>query len=776
MVERKKLTDEDLKPIVDAELESAMTNARGELAEQRADAMERYLGEPLGTEMEGRSQVQARDVMETIEWILPTLITIFTDSDSAVDIEPTGPDDEEKAQQETDYLNHIFYKKNEGFLILYTWFKDALLSKNGITKCYVEENKKVTTESYYNLLDIEFQALNSDSELELIEHSTSTQTINLSDTGETMQVKVHDAVFKHTENDVRYCIDNIPPEEFVISKDARSPSPEKARFKAHMTTKTVSELREMGYNDEQIGKMEFGEAASFLTEESIARYNLEGEQQWNDFVIANTGMRKVKISECYLYADRNGDGFAESLKVIRSGDFIDVEEIEYDPFNAITPIILTHKFYGLSIADILTDLQEIRTGLLRSYMDNIYQTLNGKVYYDENTVNLDDMLTSKPYGLVANDGPPGQSIFVDRPAGLPPEAFTLNELLDKFQHNRVGNIQTQLDPQIFAQANTGVVLSMLNEAKSKVYMIARIFAETGLKPLFRNIHHLVRMYSNKEDVIKLRGNWLPINPREWKERNHFTVRVGLGIKSRHEGIADIQSLIDMQTKFIELGVPMVQPENIFNAAKEYAERLNYMPDKFFTDPRLIPPPPPQPDPNAEVLKLTAEVEQAKLQQKHVEAQMKYQSTQEGYKIKMQELEVQAQNNMAKQEIERLRTELSQVKNLTQGQKEQIDFALKQRQMEIDEESKHMSMAIEAIDNQTKNDLEKYKADLKAEIELLKNQTNDPIVDQLRAEIADLQSQLVKKPQNIIYDEDGRIAQVGERRVMRDASGRATAIE
>ncbi len=164
-----KLSDEELKVIVDAELE--LSYVGGELSDERSTGMDRYLGEPLGTEMEGRSQVHTRDVMETIEWIMPTLITIFTDSDSAVDIEPVGQEDEEAAEQETDYINHIFYKKNDGFLILYSWFKDALLSKNGVTKCFVDEDESVTKHNYENLTDVELQSLLSDPEIELIEHT-----------------------------------------------------------------------------------------------------------------------------------------------------------------------------------------------------------------------------------------------------------------------------------------------------------------------------------------------------------------------------------------------------------------------------------------------------------------------------------------------------------------------------------------------------------------------------------------------------------------------------
>jgi len=600
---------------------------------------------------------------------------------------------------------------------------------------------------------------------------------------------LHDAVFQRTTDEVKILVENIPPEEGLISRDARSPNIKKARIKAHQTTKTVSDLREMGYTDDDIRQMEFSDNEVQTSEEAIARYHLADEEQWQDLITQNTSMRKIKIAECYLHADRDGDGIAELLKVIRSGDFIDIEEIDYDPFNSITPIILTHKFYGLSVADILSDLQEIRTMLFRSYMDNINQTLNGKVYYDENTVNLDDMLTSKPYGLVANDGPPGQAVFVDRPNGLPPEAFTLNELLDKFQHNRVGDIQSQLDPNVLAQANTGVVLSMLNEAKAKVFMIARIFAEVGIKPLFRDLHHLARKYSNRKDVVKLRNNWVPVNPQEWRERTNFTVKVGLGIKGRQEQLADIQALINFQMGMVEKGIPMIQPNNLYQSALEYTERLGYMPEKYFTDPAQIPPPPPQPDPQAEILRLTAEIENAKLQQKHIEAQMQNERSAEQNQIKAQELEVKArdlevkaQNNLAAQELSRVQAELGNIKSLSDSQKMQVDAVLKESTLIQKAEKEQMELALKTIESATKAELEKYKADLSAQVELLKMQPESTQADRLIAELTDELSEMRERleakggPKEIIYDSDGRIVQIGEKRVARDRDGRAIAIE
>jgi len=678
---REKLTDTELKALVDVEIESAMGYISGELADERATAMDRYLGEPLGTEMEGRSQVSTRDVMEVIEWIMPTLIKIFTATDRAVEFIPEGPEDEQQAEQEADYLNHVFYKENQGFLILYTWFKDALLQKNGITKTYVEEFEKVTKESYKGLLDDEYRAMVADEELEVEEHSTEEAQIPTPQGP--VVAKIHNVTFVRTRKDVRYVTDVIPPEEFLISRDTRSVNPTKARFCAHRTTMTVSELREMGYSDSDLMKMELGESIVELGEERISRNNLTDEERWDEALTLNTGMRKVKITECYLMADRDGDGIAELLKIFRSGDFIDVEEIDYHPINALTPNILTHKFYGLSVADIIQDIQEERTMLLRAYFDNVNQMINGKTYYDLNTASIDDLLTDKPFGLVAVDGNPHEAIFVKPSSGLPPEAYTLNDLLDKFLHSRVGDFQTQLDPNVLAQANTGVVINMLNETKSKVEMIARIFAEVGVKELFRTYHHLIRKHADRETRFRLKNTWVPVDPREWRERTNLTVKVGLGTQNNQEMIANLTNLLNTQMQMIQMGVPVLLPQNVHAAAADLAEAMGLVQEKYWTSPEKIPPPPPQADPQMELIKLQQQVESARLQ-------------------------LQQQEMVSKQQLDAVKTELERIKSAQTYEKELAALQLKARELDLKDESDTLKAA-----------LDKYKADLNAEIELFK---------------------------------------------------------
>lgn len=773
-IQKRKITTEELKSLVDNEISRANGLTASDLSADRARALDRYNGDPLGTEMEGRSRVHTRDVLETIEWILPTLIRIFTATEKAVELIPIGQEDEEQALQETMYLNHLFYQKNDGFLVMYSWFKDALLSKNGIVKAYVEEVTEITEEKYFDMLDEEFQALLSDEEVEVIEHSSEVKNLNLN--GQIIPIKTHDATITRTCKDKKICIDPVAPEDFIISNDARSVDPSRARFSAQKSRLTVSELREMGYSDKEIRLMDFSSTTN-ATDEQQARKQFAQEI---DMETNNISQQIVTMMECYYKVDIDGDGIAELCKIMRSGDFIEFEKVDYNPFHALTPIILTHKFYGLSVADITCDIQEQRTMLRRAYFDNVNQTINGTTYYDENRVNVDDMLSSVPFGIRAVDGTPGDSVFYIPPQGLPPTVFSLDELLDKTMNDRVGDFRTPLDPNVLATAQTGVVINALNEAKSKVEMIARIFAEVGVKKLFLTLHHLARKYSTREDSIKLRNTYVPVKPQEWRERTNMRVNVGLGTQNRAEVIANLQQIASMQLQFVQAGIPSVVPKNFYNAAREMTEAMGHLPDKFFTAPEQIPPPPPQQDPNDKLIQAQLVIEQGKAQIEREKAQLTMQQKMGELQLKAKQMEIEQGNALSKAEIERIRAQLEHIKALNDSQRQDIEVTLKNKELELKDQAHRMDLAVQSQEAMSKNLLEEYKLELNSQIELLKLQPDNSnevlrLVGELAAQITELQTKVDEGEGDVEYDPEGRIVRIGKKRVKRDKDGRAKTI-
>ena len=288
-----KVTDLELRAIVNQEINNSLGYMGGNLSAQRKKSLEYYMGEPLGTEIDGRSQVVSTDVADTIETILPNLLRIFTASHQVVKCEPVKAEDVPLAEQATNYINYIFNKDNNGFSILYDWFKDALIEKNGIVKVYWDDSEKVEQETYENLNDQEYQILIDNDNVEVVEEE---KFVDEKAKEELEQIKalaeaqgqemgdiptpyLHNCIIKRTNRSGKVKIENIPPEEFLIQRTAKSI--EDANFVAHKVLKTRSELIEMGYDKDIVENLPTTNAI-LLNDERLTRYSDIDESPFND--------------------------------------------------------------------------------------------------------------------------------------------------------------------------------------------------------------------------------------------------------------------------------------------------------------------------------------------------------------------------------------------------------------------------------------------------------------------------------------------------------------
>lgn len=607
------MTKGELASLVNTEIGQALGSELGtkssELARQRATAMDYYLAEPLGTEVEGRSQVISTDVQDTIEWIMPSIMRVFSSNHKAVEFDPVGPDDEEAARQETAIVNHTFYKENDGFIALYSFFKDALLQKNGIVKVWWDDSETVVKESYNGLSDAELTALLSDEDVEPVEH----------DEVESELGALHDISVNRTTSKGQVRVEPVPPEEFLISNDAVSVNPKNARFTCHTTLKTRSELLEMGFSKKIVNSLPAHSV--YDSEESLSRDNLDDE--WTSEQSQHHPTQRVRVDECYMRVDFDGDGIAELRQVTVSGTHILVnEEVDCIPFHSITPIILTHKFFGLSVADLVMDLQLIKSTLLRGILDNVYLANNSRTAAQEGMVNLDDLLTSRPGAIVRTQGPPSAVLQQIPTSPLPPEAFQAYQLLEDTRRQRtgVGQETMGLESNVLAQGKTGVVNQSFDVARMRVELIARVFAETGVKSLFLGIHRLLQQNQDKKKWFKLNGKWSEIAPTEWLERSRMTINVGLGTGNKDRITGNLMNVL-MQQKEMAQGMP---PHVMYQYAHKTMEKIieaNELGEisEFMPDPQMIQQmvqqmaqQPPPPDPQMEAIKLQQQIEAEKL--------------------------------------------------------------------------------------------------------------------------------------------------------------------
>lgn len=698
------MDDQQLKSILAAEKEAAKSEGGGDLAKQRSMALDFYLGD-LKDHLpapEGRSSAVSTDVADTVDAMLPSLMDIFASTDEVAKFEAVGPEDEEAAQQETDYVNHVFYNDNEGFKTLYQSLKDALIQKNCIAKFWWEETESEKRETYRSLPADAFAMLVADKSVELIEHSDN-------------EDGTHDATVIARVPSGGVKIMAVPPEEFIISRRARSIG--EAPYCAHVTRKTASELIEEGYDAKLIDDLpgETGQATEF---EEVNRNTVENEEA-NSSLHLNRAMREIEVTEHYIRVDYDGDGVAELRKVTTAGSktqILDNEPCDRVPFAGGTPIIMSHRFWGRGIADVVMDLQRIKTALIRGALDNFYFANNGRMEVAESHATehtIDDLLTNRPGGLVRTKAPGG--LIPIATATIAQHAFPLIEYIDGQREVRTGVQRYAAGPDAntlnpFNSTATGANI-VATHAQQRLRLIARVFAETFVKDLMLGIHELILKHGEQARQIKLRDQWVTVDPRNWKTRKDLAIMVGLGTGTRDQQHNMLTTLLQTQVKAIEMqgGTQgIVTMENVYNTLKKMVENAGFRSaDPFFTNPAGKPPP--EPPPNPEMMKLQADV-----QAKQADIQLKAQDGQNklGLEQAKAEQQIQIEREKLAMEREKMVAELAMERERMafefdlKRQEAQVNVTLKAQQAEQDIELRRASAANDA---EVKREIAKSKS-------------------------------------------------------------------
>ena len=659
-------SDTEIKAVLSREIHNASGFIGGELVARRKKSLEYYLGMPLGNEQEGRSQVISNDVLDTVESLMPSLMRIFTAGDNVFSCEGVGPEDDEMARQCSDYLNHIFYKDNNGFLALYSAFKDALIQKNGILKVYWDDSAKTEREEYTRLTDDEFNDLVANPEVKVSNHSEYEEPITDDQGKELDKVTLHDVVIHRTKLYGQVRIEPVPPEEFLIAR--RSKDINSSNFVCHRTTKSKSELIEMGYDADVVDGLPSGDT-DFFTEDKFVRH------QNVDFSHGSTEGDKstmdVLIYECYIKMDINEDGIAELVKVTAAGTaagkILDITEVDSFPFVSMTPVIMPHRFHGRSISELVEDIQLIKSTVMRQMLDNMYLTNNNRVAVQDGQVAMDDLLTNRPGGIVRTKQPP-QNVMMPIPAQpITDQATTMLGYLDSVKETRTGiTRQSQgLDANTLNKTATGQN-QILTQSQMRMELIARIFAETGVKDLALKMFELTCKYQNKEKIVRIRGKYIPMRPYEWKDRVNITVEVGLGTGSKEQQLILMNAILERQMQAINLQQnvhgPMVNLRNIYNSLKKLVENagLNGI-EPYFMDPEVgaaqmpqLPPKPPTEFEKVTMAQVQGENQRATLQAntrlKEVEGRMRQQLL--DFEIQIKELELKYGTKIDELELKR----------------------------------------------------------------------------------------------------------------------------
>ena len=650
------MSDDEILAIVDSEIEESSSFIDSEVSTQRKTAIEYFYGEPFGNEEDGRSQVVITDVQDTIMWMMPSLMRIFTSGKDVVRFAPEGPEDVRVAEQATNYVNHVFYKQNKGFDILYNFFFDALLQKVGIVKHYWEDVEKTTTESYEKLTEQEFSLILEDPELEILEHTENSNMVEVPDpqTGEMVEIEEvkHDVTFTRTKISGKVTVENVPPEEFLINRGAKSL--EDFRFVCHRSHKTRSELIEMGFDEELVEGLSGSDSnADGITtsQEYMARHAYDSTN-----VLSTGSVSKsedtVEVFESYVKMDMEESGVGVLYKIIHSGnEVLEVDPVDTIPFSSICPIPIPHKFYGLSVAETVQDIQLVRSTLTRNLLDNMYLANNGRFQVVEGQVNIDDLLTNRPGGIVRTRSP--NALQPIQTPALQQYSFEMLDYWEKLKSGRTGvNPATQGLPADILKSHVtqGAVQGALSNAQGRVELIARIFADTGVRSMFKSIYNLIQRYEDGKKVLRLNNDYYEVDPSSWKEDLDVNIEVGLGYGDQDVRLNNLSSYAGLVEKIAQQTDNIVSPENIYNLAKEIGTEMGIKDtDQYISPPQPVEPPPPTAQEQlaqaqAQALVMEAETSRMEAEVKQNELQIK------AGKLELERLELENNINLKKEEI------------------------------------------------------------------------------------------------------------------------------
>lgn len=668
----------------------------GTLSFERAAALDAYFGRNTNPAPEGTSQVVSRDLFDTVEWITPSLVRIFAGADEVVKFEPISPEDEPAAKQETLYVNHVVTQRNQWVQVFHDWVKDALLTKNAYCMAFWDDSKEVEYETYANQSDDAFALLMEDADdTEVLEHSTEVDEESAEQVAQAYTLSVqqwtqgnqqaaaqwqqaaqqaaqqgqppppppefppqpapppqpmlHSVKLRRTNEAGHVALRVLPPERCLVHQQTSDYTLDGCDFFEYWEEVAISKLRSMGFNVEDDIDAD-ARGGSGDTEEDSAR-DLYGEDR-----SSNTGwepsMRKVRARMVWIRHDYDDDGIAElQYTMVVGRQVLHREEANRIPVGSIVATPVPHRHVGISIADVMVDLQDTKTSMLRQGINNLFHANNPRLFINGGKINLEDALVSRPGGVVRSL--PGQNPVFGQdiaPIVIPnifPQAVQGMEYVDRLAERRTGVngvFSGNVSPEVLTQT-TGMAMSQMgNAAAQKVEQIARMIAPS-VEYLFGCVHELILKHGHKREVVRLGGEWTAIDPSNWKRRKDLKIAVGLGSGNKDVVLGHLTNMFQMQMALLPMGV--TEPKLIYNTVAEISKMAGFgSPEMFWKRPG---PPQPQPPP-PEVIKEQMR-QQFEAQQNDADRKFEVQKLQQTWQYEQQQTQMQQQFEAQNQKVE-----------------------------------------------------------------------------------------------------------------------------
>lgn len=671
---RREAADDDSSThaVVKRLVEEAVKHYEEELLPDQEAATDRYFGRPYGDEEEGRSKVVSTEVRDAVEAVMPSLLRIFLGGESTVEFRPRGLEDAELAKQQTDVINYIVREQNNAFVTFMGTFDDALLRRLGAVKAFWEETVRVEGETYHGLTEDQLALLGEEEDVTIdeVEQSGTHVVEGQGPNGEPIvnEVPLYDARITRRITDGRVCIEAIPNEEFAYSPGARVL--DDARCVVHRREMHAGDLVAMGIPKELVEDA-IGRAAQLEGNElNEARAHTATDQR--EHAEGDWSTRPVLYTEAYVKVDIDGDGIGERRMFQCLGpDYKPVDDegeiVEDLPFAVFTGRPLAHRLDGMSFYDFLKDIERIVTQLERGVLDSMSLALEPQTFVNDQRVNIGDLASPEISGIVRVKGDPNVSVREVKHQFIGPEALQVLEYYQHKKEERTGITKASqgLDADSLQSSTKAAVAGTLAAAQQRIEMIARAFAETGMRPLFKLLLKLVIRHQNRPFVVKLRGKYVEVDPRTWDATMDVVVNVGLGTGSFEERVQALSAIAEDQITLLQLGSPLVTWQEVratraklieligFRAADEFYRPWGPTEEEQYQQALAQQP---QSDPNAALVEIERAKAQAKAQHDELKLQIDAQNDQR--KLQMEERKLALDELRARLEDDRERDRIA----------------------------------------------------------------------------------------------------------------------
>lgn len=649
--ELQKLDDEKILSLVDQNLRRSIGYYDSELSKERQKVMDYYSAHLPKPAHDGNSKYVSQDVYDAVESMKAALLETFSTGNKTLRFAPQNVEDVQMADVCTEYTDYVLHRQNNLFEVMSTVIHDGLIARAGLCKVYWEQKTDSHLEDIEDLTEEELDMRLADEMTEIEEIETDEEyglnSGQLRIYRDTSQVK----------------IEAVAPEEFLIEPQCKSL--ESAMFLAHRTKKSLSDLIEMGYDEDVVMEINDEDNDFDNDPEILSRFNDIGADRGFKSNSNQKMSRQVTVVEAFMELDKYGEGVCSLYRIVKSGGtLLECEEVDRLPFVAFVPLPIPHAFHGNNFADKLVAIQNARTVLTRSILDHAMVTNNPRyTVVKGGLTNPRELIDNRVGGIVNVTRP--DAINPMAQASLNPFVFQTITMLDQDKEDTSGvsRLSKGLNKDAISKQNSAAMVEQLaTMSQQRQKIIARNFANNFLKPLFLKVYQICVENETDEKIVELAGNYVEITPAQWTDKRDVMVEFNLGYGEQETQIQKYLAFHQLFSSDPSLG-GMYGPEQKHQMLAKILDMsgIKNVSD-FLKDPKMIPPP--QPDPNQ---------------------QMQMQMAQKQLEISDRQTQVAEQKAAYEAEIGRMKLELDKLKA-------EQDYALKSDKMDLQEsQQQHKEM-------------------------------------------------------------------------------------